>query len=124
MERNKILFGLLGSGAAALTAGILAAQVERADAQAPAAGNANYAYVGSFTTGQRKARGDGIHAYRVDPATGAWTHVQHIGDLVNPSFLALSGDQRFLYSVHGDGEHATAFALDPASGQAKLINQG
>src|SRR5262245_42265798 len=123
MDQNKILFGLLGSGAAALTAGILAAQVERADAQAPAASNANYAYVGSFTTAQRKARGDGIHAYRVDPATGAWTHVQHIGDLVNPSYLALSGDQRFLYSVHGDEAHATAFALDRASGEAKLLGK-
>src|SRR5215813_12995579 len=123
MDQNKILFGLLGSGAAALTAGILAAQVERADAQAPAASNANYAYVGSFTTAQRKARGDGIHAYRADPATGAWTHIQHIGDLVNPSYLALSPDQRFLYSVHGDEAHATAFALDRASGEAKLIGK-
>src|SRR6185295_17852675 len=61
--------------------------------------------------------------YRIDPATGAWTHVQHVGDLVNPSFLALSPDRRFLYSVHGDGDHATAFALDRASGQARLINR-
>src|SRR5262249_55058587 len=59
-----------------------------------------------------------------DPATGAWTHVQHIGDLVNPSYLALSGDQRFLYSVHGDEAHATAFALDRTSGEAKLLGKG
>jgi 6-phosphogluconolactonase len=42
-----------------------------------------FAYVGSFTTAQRKARGDGIHVYRADPATGSFTPVQHIGDLVN-----------------------------------------
>src|SRR5229473_5972223 len=82
-----------------------------------------FAYVGSFTSAQRKARGDGIHVYRADPATGAWTHVQHIGDLVNPSYLALSRDQRFLYSVHGDEDYATAFALDPATGQAKVLNR-
>ncbi|HEX9323201.1 MAG TPA: lactonase family protein [Xanthobacteraceae bacterium] len=82
-----------------------------------------FAYVGSFTTAQRKARGDGIHVYRADPATGALAHVQHIGDLVNPSFLALSPDQRFLYSVHGDLDYATAFALDGATGQAKLLNR-
>jgi 6-phosphogluconolactonase (cycloisomerase 2 family) len=92
-------------------------------AQTPPGPTAMYAYVGSFTTAQRKARGDGIHVYRTDPATGAWTHIQHIGDLVNPSYLALSHDQRFLYSVHGDEDYATAFALDPVTGQAKLLNR-
>jgi 6-phosphogluconolactonase len=82
-----------------------------------------FAYVGSFTTAQRKARGDGIHVYRMDGTTGAWSHLQHFGDLTNPSFLALSRDQRFLYSVHGDSDYATAFALDPETGQARLINR-
>ena len=81
-----------------------------------------YAYVGSFTTAKRKARGDGIHVYRSDAATGVWTHVQHIGELTNPSFLALSPDQRFLYSVHGDSDYASAFALDRQTGQARLLN--
>ena len=83
-----------------------------------------FAYVGSFTTAQRKARGDGIHVYRADAATGVWTHLQHIGDLTNPSYLALSPDRRFLYSVHGDSDYATAFALDRETGQAKLLNRG
>jgi 6-phosphogluconolactonase len=82
-----------------------------------------FAYVGSFTTVQRKARGDGIHVYRVDDATGIWAHLQHVADLTNPSFLALSHDQRFLYAVHGDSDYATAFALDPKVGQARLINR-
>lgn len=82
-----------------------------------------FAYVGSFTTAQRKARGDGIHVYRMDAATGAWAHVEHVADLVNPSFLVLSHDQRFLYSVHGDSDYVSAFALDPQTGQARLINR-
>jgi 6-phosphogluconolactonase len=96
---------------------------------APAAGQTSpghasmYAYVGSFTSAQRKARGDGIHIYRVDPTTGAFTHVQHLGDLVNPSYLALSRDQRVLYSVHGDEDYATAFALDPETGEARFLNR-
>ena len=114
---------LLCAAAAMLTAGFLVERAEPAAAQASPGTSAMYAYVGSFTTAQRKARGDGIHVYRVDPSTGAWTRVQHIGDLVNPSYLALSPDQRFLYSVHGDEDYATAFALDPATGQAKLLNR-
>jgi 6-phosphogluconolactonase len=46
------------------------------------------AYVGCRTTKERNARGEGINVYRVDPATGAWTHVQLLKDLVNPSYLA------------------------------------
>jgi len=120
MDGQRRLAGLVGAGGAALLLTcLIGAPAKRADAQ-----TAMFAYVGSFTTAQRKARGDGIHIYRMDPATGAWTHVQHVGDLVNPSFLALGPDRRFLYSVHGDGDYATAFALDSASGGAKLINRG
>ena len=115
--------GLPASAAALMVAALLVTQAEPAAAQTSPGATAMYAYVGSFTTAQRKARGDGIHVYRTDLATGAWTHVQHIGDLVNPSYLALSHDQRFLYAVHGDEDYATAFALDPATGQAKLLNR-
>src|SRR5262249_33299765 len=101
MDRQKNIAGLVGTRAAIAIACLIGTQPERAAAQSSAG---LFAYVGSFTTAQRKARGDGIHVYRVDPASGAWTHVQHVGDLTNPSFLALSPDQRFLYSVHGDEE--------------------
>jgi hypothetical protein len=102
-----------------MVAALLAAQAGPAAAQTSPGTASMYAYVGSFTSAQRKARGDGIHVYRADPATGAWTQVQHVGDLVNPSYLALSHDQRVLYSVHGDEEYATAFAFDPKTGEAK-----
>jgi 6-phosphogluconolactonase len=106
---------LLGAGAVLLTAPALAQQ--------PAAGRPVYAYVGSFTSAERKARGNGINVYRMDPATGVWSHVQQVGELVNPSFLVLSKDQRALYSVHGDENHATAFAVDPESGKLKLLGR-
>ncbi len=83
-----------------------------------------FAYVGSFTSAQRRARDEGISVFRVDAATGGFTPVQILGDLVNPSFLITSRDQRFLYSVHGDGEHATSFAIDQASGRITRLNQG
>jgi 6-phosphogluconolactonase (cycloisomerase 2 family) len=82
-----------------------------------------YAYVGCYTTLQRSARGDGIHVYRIDPRTAAWTHVQRVGDLVNPSYLAMAADQRHLYSVHGDETYATAFSVDRATGFLQPLNR-
>jgi 6-phosphogluconolactonase (cycloisomerase 2 family) len=42
---------------------------------------------------------------------------------VNPSFLAISRDQRHLYSVHGDESYATAFSLDRNTGFLKVLNR-
>ena len=81
------------------------------------------AYVGSFTTPERKARGAGITVWRVDPQSGAWSHLQTVGDYANPSFLILDRTQRFLYSVHGDGGEVTAFAIDESSGTLRLLNR-
>jgi 6-phosphogluconolactonase len=82
-----------------------------------------FAYVGCYTTAQRYARGDGIHVYRVDPETGGWTHLQHVGGLVNPSFLTLRPDRSFLYSVHGDETYATAFSVDRSTGRLQQTNR-
>lgn len=89
-----------------------------------AASPGQYAYAGCYTTKERDGHGDGIHAYRMDPETGAWTHLQHLGDLVNPSFLIASRDGRFLYSVHGDQTYATSFAIDRATGRLTFLNRG
>ena len=82
-----------------------------------------YAYVGSFTTAERHSRGDGIHVYRRDSRTGAWSHVQHLGNLTNPSFLVLSRDQRFLYSAHGDESYATSYAVDQSNGRLSALQR-
>jgi 6-phosphogluconolactonase len=82
-----------------------------------------FAYVGSRTTRERNARGDGINVYRVDAATGGWTHVQLVDGLLNPSFLALDRSGRFLYCVHGDASEISAFSIDPERGRLTFINQ-
>jgi len=105
----------LGAGAALLTA--LAAD---ASAQPDPE---HFAYVGCFTTVQRYARGDGIHVYRVEAGTGVWRHTQRVANLVNPSFLAISRDQRHVYSVHGDETYATAFSVDRESGHLALLGR-
>ena len=82
-----------------------------------------FAYVGCRTTKERNARGKGINVYRVDPASGSWTHVQLVRDLVNPSFLAMDRTRKYLYAVHGDFSEISAFAIDPASGQLRFLNR-
>ncbi|WP_343725718.1 beta-propeller fold lactonase family protein [Herbaspirillum huttiense] len=82
-------------------------------------GNAMFAYVGSRTTRERNARGDGISVYKVDVTNGNLELVQLVKDLVNPSFLALSRDGEFLYTVHGDLSDITAFKVDRATGNGQ-----
>jgi 6-phosphogluconolactonase (cycloisomerase 2 family) len=82
-----------------------------------------HAYVGGYTTPDRDGRGDGIHVYRIDPASEAWTHLQHISGLENPSLFTLRSDSRVLYSVHGGRTLVSAFAVDAPSGHLRLLNQ-
>ncbi|REE07093.1 6-phosphogluconolactonase [Paraburkholderia sp. BL27I4N3] len=82
-----------------------------------------FAYVGSRTTRERNAHGDGISVYQVNTETGALTFVQLVKDLVNPSFLALSGDGERLYTVHGDMSHISAFKVDKTSGELTFMNR-
>jgi len=72
---------------------------------------AQFAFVGCFTTEKRRARGTGIHSYRIDPETGAWMALARQPDLANPSFLIV--DRGRLYVAHGDLDHVTAFAIAP-----------
>jgi 6-phosphogluconolactonase len=108
---------LLGGVAAAVVTA--PAMTQPTEAQ----GRPIYAYVGSFTSAERKARGNGINVFRMHPRTGAWNQVQQLGDLVNPSFLVLSRDQRMLYAVHGDEAYATALAVDMESGKLKVLGR-
>jgi 6-phosphogluconolactonase (cycloisomerase 2 family) len=82
-----------------------------------------FVYVGSRTTRERNARGDGISVYRCDTATGALDLVQVLGDLVNPSFLALNKSGDRLYAVHGDCEEISAFSVEASSGRITLLNR-
>lgn len=118
---------LLGGTAA------VAAKPERGTAAtAPVAGmhpvtapgpNSYFAYVGCRTSRERNARGDGISVFNVDATTGRWRPVQLLPGLLNPSFLAVSRDKRFLYTVHGDSSEISAFTIDAATGRIAPLNQ-
>ncbi len=80
------------------------------------------AYVGSRTTRERNARGEGITVFKVDP-NGGLTTVQVVDDLINPSYLVLDRTGSHLYAVHGDLDYASAFRVDSASGKLQFLNR-
>jgi 6-phosphogluconolactonase len=82
-----------------------------------------YAYVGSRTTRERNARGDGISVFEFDASSGSLERIQLVGDLINPSYLALAPSGRHLYCVHGDRSEVSAFHVDPSNGRLSFINQ-
>ncbi len=102
--RREFLRGVAGAVAAIAVGGC-------APATMPAAqGKTMLAYVGGYTAKERNGRGEGVSVYRIDPASGTWTQVQLLKDIVNPSWLTLDRQQRVLYSAHGDGTEAIAYA--------------
>lgn len=82
-----------------------------------------FVYVGSRTTRERHARGEGLSVHRLMDAQGTLERVQVLGDLVNPSYLALNAAGTRLYAVHGDRQEVSALAVDRASGRLAMLNQ-
>lgn len=105
----------LGYGLAATPA---AAQ---ATAAAPAAGY--YLIVGSYAPKESK----GIYVFRFHPATGKADRVSTVSDIDNPTFLALSPDNNYLYAVSetkgGSGGGVCAYAFDRHTGSLRFLNK-
>src|SRR5882762_4870826 len=67
-----------------------------ADAKKEMKPEAMWVYVGTYTGPKSK----GIYVYRLDLANGQLTDGKLAAEVISPSFLAISPDQRFLYSVN------------------------
>jgi 6-phosphogluconolactonase len=84
--------------------------------------NSNYRLlIGTYTnTGKSK----GIYSYRVDMKRGIFKQVSVTTGVSNPSFLALTPDNKFVYSVNesSDGSAANAFSFDEKTGKLTKIN--
>ena len=83
-------------------------------------------YVGTYAT----AKGRGIELLELDLASGELSPRGLAGEAVNPSFLALHPNRRFLYAVgeidnfHGQrGGVVSAFAIDGSSGTLERLNE-
>jgi len=86
---------------------------------------ANYTfYVGTYTRGDSK----GVYSYSFDTKTAEIKKIGLAGEVVNPSWVTLHPNGKFLYAVSelgNDGKSqgkVTAFSIDPASGNLTMLN--
>lgn len=82
-----------------------------------------FLFVGSFTEGKSTK---GIHVYEFDVDSGALQLVHEKENTINPSFLKISPNGSYLYSVlesqlQSNGKVA-AFAIDSLTGKLQLLN--
>jgi len=79
----------------------------------------HYMLVGTYTSGTST----GIYVYRLDEETGTVEYISET-QAVNPSYLAFSADERFVYSVGESGREAVAYAFsfDKKNGKLNLLN--
>ncbi|MBL7745438.1 MAG: lactonase family protein [Chitinophagaceae bacterium] len=84
----------------------------------------NYLIVGTYTGG----KSEGIYVYKFNSTDGSYQAISHV-KTSNPSFIAISPDQKFVYAVlenadnKGKGGEISAFAFDKTSGKLTYINQ-
>lgn len=81
-----------------------------------------YVYVGSRTTKQRKASGNGIEVYAFNSQTGVMKHLQTVAGIVNPSYLTMDSKHQHLYAVQGDTSQVSVFNVDQQNGRLTLVD--
>ncbi len=78
--------------------------------------------VGTYT----KGKSEGIYVYRFNADNGSVSYASKATGVPNPSYLAISKDQHFVYAVNetnGTNPGAvSAFSFDPAKGNLKFLN--
>lgn len=80
-----------------------------------------YAYVGCYTTENRKANGKGIKVYEIE-GENSWKLIQTVNQAANPSFLCFDREEKFLYSIHGDLCEINSFSIDRKTGMLAHLN--
>ena len=119
--------GLVFRTIAALLAFVSLAVLTRA--AAPAAHHKYLMYIGTYTL-EEGSTSKGVYAYRFDADTAELTPVGLAAETINPSFLAIHPNHRFLYAVNEVGNYkgqksggVSAFAIDRATGKLTLLNE-
>jgi len=78
-----------------------------------------YLVVGSYSDGTTS----GISVYRFDTQTGDFESVSDMKGIVNPSYLVVSPDEKFIYSTNEETKGAvSAFSFDKENGTLTFLN--
>lgn len=108
----------------------------------PASDNDFFMYVGTYTGfkyvhhskpfGRGDSHSKGIYVSRFHASTGELSAPELAAEIVNPSFLTISPNHRFLYAVSEDplslgppldhSSYVSAFAIDAPTGKLRLLN--
>lgn len=83
-----------------------------------------YLFIGSYTEGEIDT---GLYLYEFNPKSGALNEVNRIDSIINPSFLSLSSDGKFLYActetkMQQNGS-LSAFAINAKTGKLTFLNK-
>ncbi len=92
----------------------------------PALCQEHYLVVGTYDS----PKSDGIYVYRFNSTTGTAKEVSHI-KTSNPSFLAISPDQKYVYAVNENADstkytvtgHVAAFSFNKKNGTLSFLNK-
>jgi 6-phosphogluconolactonase len=78
--------------------------------------------IGTYTA---PGKSEGIYVYDFNTTTADLNLLSVEKNVINPSFLALNDDQKFIYAVNEDGTKSTvsAFSFDAAKGKLGFLNR-
>jgi len=106
----------------------------------PVPGEEYFVYFGTYTGFTYMYEGlpaggshsKGIYVSRFQPSTGKLSKPELAAEIVNPAFLAVHPNHKFLYAATEDplslgpnfdhASYVSAFAIDPATGKLRLLN--
>jgi 6-phosphogluconolactonase len=114
IARRIISFALVLCAPAVLLAG--------REKQKPAVSTNYLAFVGTYTT---KTDSKGINVFSFDASTGKMTQAHLAAESLDPSFVVVHPNGKYLYAVNEAGKNSmvSAFAINAADGNLTLLNQ-
>ena len=85
-------------------------------------------YVGTYTSG--KSKSEGIYIYKLNMESGALSPYKIVKNVVEPSFLIVDDQKRYLYAVNETVEYegkksgaVSSFAIDQRSGDLRFLRK-